>query len=147
MEGQSSGTRKFKFKRKSFTKKPNLEEIEVLTKQKGLEPETERKRKCVRENFEQFLKDNDFKTLDQFCEDSEVTEFQIALCSFFDCYTVGETDELPKRNYIDNLRSHLRMIIKEKTLNRVDINDKIAWPKFNVSKIAGGQKEIIVLGA
>ena len=45
-----------KKKRKSFTKKPNFEEIKALTEQKGLDKETTRKRDNVKFNFEDFLK-------------------------------------------------------------------------------------------
>ena len=121
-------------KRKSFEIKPNLEEIEELTEKKGLDPETLRKRKNIEENFEVFLETNNFKTLGQFCGPEEpIQEFQIALSAFFECYRVEKTNELPMKGYCDNMRSHLRMIVKEKTDNRIDICCKIKMKRFHVS--------------
>ena len=134
MEGKKSS--KEGHKQKSFVKKPNLEEIAALTEQKGLEKETTQKRTCVQSNFESFLKENDFKSLEQCCSpETLLEEFQIVLSAYFDCYTSkhGDKEELTKRAYADNIRSHLRMIIKEKSENRIDICDKMAMQKFSVS--------------
>ena len=47
---------------KSFLEKPNLEEIETLTEQKGLDMETICKMDNVKDNFRLFLKKNNFIT-------------------------------------------------------------------------------------
>ena len=75
--------------------------------------------------------------MEEHCESSTLEqkeEFQIALSSFFNTYEPqGKEDELPSRNYMDTIRSHLRTIIKKKTEGKIDICDQIQMPKFHVS--------------
>lgn len=124
-------------KKKTFTKKPNLKEINVLVETKGLTKGTTDKRNNVRDAFNRFLETWNTKTLDDFCKAKPAEErksFKIALSLYFNTYTVGPNDdELPMRNYVDCIRSHLRTVVKEKTVGEIDICDPHKMPYFHVS--------------
>ena len=123
-------------KRKSFVKRGDMSNVEKMAKNKGLSAGTLKKREGERVKFNTYCKTFDVgkKSLEEFCkEDSPKEMVEKVVCEYFDAYTVGENNELPSRNYADTIRSHLRMLIKEKTNGRIDLTDEFQMPKFDVS--------------
>lgn len=123
-------------KRKSFQKKGDTNKVTKMAKKKGLAEGTTRKRDSNEIHFNTYCKtfDLEIKNLDDFCKEGNPKEMlEDAVCEYFEAYTVGEKEELPSRNYADSIRSHLRMLIKEKTKGRWDLNDEFQMPKFHVS--------------
>ena len=122
-------------KRKSFDKAPNLVEIGEMVETQGLATDTLQKRSAVEKNFRTFLEQWGMKNLDLLCKaetEEELIEFQMALASFFNSYTVKD-NELPMKNYADVMKSHLRVSIKKMTNGKIDICDQIRMPRFHVS--------------
>ena len=124
-----------KRKTKSFTKKPNLEEIQEMQDTQGLTKGTLDKRKAVENQYNTFDKTFQYKTMDELCqEDTPKEKLEHAVCSFFDSFTSGEGDDekLPMKNYADSTKSHLKVLIKIKTENRWDISDSVQFQQFRV---------------
>ena len=121
-------------KRKSFFKRGDMSNVEKMAKNKGLSAGTLKKCEGERVKFNTYCKTFDVgkKSLEEFCKaPKEMVEK--AVCEYFEAYTVGENNELPSRNYADTIRSHLRMLIKEKTNGQIDLTDEFQMPKFDVS--------------
>ena len=124
----------WKKKKKTFTKPPNFEEIDELVQSKGLNEKTRKKREFVENQFNTYGETFGFKSLNELCkEETPNEEIDLAMCAFFNSFTVGNDEELPKKNYADAIKSHLRVLIKQKTENRIDIGNSFDMPKFNVS--------------
>ena len=124
-----------KKKTKTFTKAPNLQEIQAMVETQGLVKETIKKRENAERQYNKWAETFDYKSLDELCEEGcSKEELEFAICSYFDSFMVGKNnDELPSKNYIDTIKSHLKVLIKKKTSNRLDIADNIAFPKLRVS--------------
>ena len=121
-------------KRKTFTKPPDFEEIDVMVETKGLSKKTTQKREFVEGQFNTNAETFGMRSLDDLCKDETPKEdIDRAMCAFFNSFTVGNNEELPKKNYADSFKSHLRVLIKQKTKNRIDICDPIRMPNFHVS--------------
>ena len=123
-----------KRKKKTFTKPPDFEEIDQMIQTKGLSKKTIDKREYAEKQFNENAETFGTKLLDDLCkEETPKDEFDLAMCAFFNSFTVGNNGELPQKNYADAIKSHLRVLIKQKTENRIDIGNQYVMPKFNVS--------------
>lgn len=121
-------------KKKTFTKPPDFEEIDQMVQTKGLSKNTTEKREFGENQFDDNAETFGMKSLEELCKDeAPKEEVDRAMCAFFNSFTVGDNEELPKKNYADAIKSHLRVLIKQKTENRIDIGNSFDMPKFNVS--------------
>ena len=127
-------TKAVRKKKKTFKNLADQDEINEMAATRGLSKETIQKRENHWESLVLFLKTFGYPTIEKLLDqDTPIAELQGALNSFFGSYTVGKAEELPTRNYSDQIRSHLRISIKEKTDGRLDICDKIKMPLHDVS--------------
>ena len=99
----SDDKKKKKFKK--FTKKPDLKEIKEMVDTQGLTKNTLKKKEGVERSFNTSAETFDYKNLDELCkEDCKKEDLETAICSFFDSFTVGEEELVPKKNYIDSIK-------------------------------------------
>ena len=120
-------------KKKTFTKAPNLQEIKAMIDTQGLVQKTIDKREAAERQFNTWAEKFGYKSLEKLCEEGIKEDLEFAICAYFDSFTVGKNDELPSKNYIDTVKSHLKVLIKIKTSNILDIADNIVFPKLKLS--------------
>ena len=121
-------------------KKVNLEEIEGLIQGGGLAPNSLKKRKSVLKNFRKFiLESGKQKTLEDYIDEMKVhpdnpncEEFEQLLMEFFSAAEL-KNGEKPRLQTVSSYRSNIKGHVWKETNAKVDVMNKVQFPKFSVS--------------
>lgn len=116
---------------------------ETLLNQGGLAQRTLDQRNYVCSSIESFLKTNGYPALPDLVLVPDVLFIESVLCDFFTSLRLNSGD-MPKRNYLDSIKSHTKMKILQLSEGNLDISS-MKFPKLSLV-MKGLCKELKVQG-
>ena len=108
----------------------NKKEAEKFISNGGVSERTKYQRERAQNHFIEYAKS---KIGDQSFENGtffeDITQLESVLIHYFSTFR-KLNDDLPKKNYLDSTKSHINVLIKNKTKSMVDINESSQFPNF-----------------